>query len=118
MLYKYHLNYFNVLRVFNQLYSVAMFAFLVRICKNPPRFKFFNPRKETYGIYLYHGIIMYYIAPKLVILADTYLHIRLYTTNSFIFIPLATAYFVVCYLATTLLVKVLIRFNLGFLKNT
>ncbi len=114
--YLYHLklNFLSTLRIFNQLYSLAMFAFLIRICLNPPKFGFFNPRKETYGIYLYHGIILY-ILPKFVTFINSHFHIKLYSSFVYSYIPIDIFLFVITYLTTTLLVKGLLKYKLGYL---
>ncbi|QJD94446.1 acyltransferase [Mucilaginibacter robiniae] len=115
-LYKHQLNFFSVLRLGNQLYAICMFMFLVRVCPKAPKFGFFNPRAETYGIYLYHGTIMYYVFPKLIIWADQYLGVQIYTYKALVYVPLAIASFFVSYLTTVVFVKFLLRYNLAYLK--
>jgi hypothetical protein len=114
-LYKHSLNYFNILRIFNQLYSVAMFVLLVKLGSKKRTFGPFHPRKESYGIYLYHGFLIYFIIPKAVIMANEYLGIQIWSTNTWIRLLLMTAYAVICYLTTALFTKILLNLKLAYL---
>jgi hypothetical protein len=118
--YKLYLNSFdhvNILRIFNQLYSVTMFIFLIRICNSTPNFGFLNPRKETYGIYLYHGLIAYYLVPRSVRYLFEHHIFDSTAHNIYSFMGYHLLFFGITYLSTTLLVKVLLKFNLGFLQQ-
>ena len=105
----------NTLRIFNQLYSVAMFIFLVRCCGNKPNFGIFRPRQETYGIYLYHYFFIFFFIP----LAEAWIckqyNLTMVTYNVYEIIAVNFLNFVICYFATTLVVKFLIRFKLAWL---
>jgi len=59
-------DYFNTLRFSNVLYSLVVFAFLLKI----HNFKFttyLKPRQTTFGIYLIHFIIVVYVLPEILI---------------------------------------------------
>jgi fucose 4-O-acetylase-like acetyltransferase len=114
-LYKQSLPYFNILRVFNQLYALAMFALLVKLGSSKINFGIFDPRKESFGIYLYHGFFVYFLFPKLVIMAKEYMGIEIWTENTMLRLLLITLYAICCYLLTVLLVKLLQRFKLAYL---
>lgn len=110
---------FSILRFSNQLYALSMFALLVRICNTPPKFRFLNPRKETYGIYLYHGFITAFLIPIIFELIDRYFDVKLqywYDYRVSLFIFLFLSFFVFCYVSTTLFVKLILKYNLGYLK--
>jgi hypothetical protein len=106
----------NTLRLTNQLYSVAVFVFLVRCCRGKaPNFGIFNPRKETYGIYLYHSFFIFFLIPVLEIWLSGQFHISLFSYNIYVILGIALTNFVICYFASTALVKLLLRFNLAYL---
>lgn len=115
ILYKLDLQHFNILRIFNQLYSVAMFVLLVKLGSKKMNFGIFNPRKESYGIYLYHGFFVYFVFPKLIILINDYLGIQLWSTNTWLRLFLITLYAILTYVLTVLLTKLLIHFKLAYL---
>jgi peptidoglycan/LPS O-acetylase OafA/YrhL len=114
-LYKHNLNYLSILRIFNQLYAVAMFVLLVKLGSKKRTFGPFHPRKESYGIYLYHGFFIYFIFPKAVIMANEYLGLQIWSTNTWIRLLLMTAYAVICYLTTALFTKILLNLKLAYL---
>ncbi len=115
-LYLDHKDYFNILRFGNQLYSLAMFSLLVKVCSKQVNFGFFNPRQETYGIYLYHGFFSMFLLPKLMTWSYLYFHIQWYSYNIYIYLLSLLLFFAACYLLTVLLVKMLLRLNIGYLK--
>ncbi|WP_158825551.1 acyltransferase family protein [Mucilaginibacter lacusdianchii] len=107
--------YFHILRIFNQLYSVAVFVFLIGVCRSKINFGFFNPRKETFGIYLYHGFFIYFFVPKALEMIKRYLNVEIYSYDTTIRLLIITFYWALCYFGTTLLVKVLQKFKLMYL---
>jgi peptidoglycan/LPS O-acetylase OafA/YrhL len=111
-LFRLNLSFFSILRIGNQLYSLSIFALLVNLSSKIPPFKFFNPRKETYGIYLYHCFFV--IVPKRFY---TLLHIKLPYNHTFECMGHAIIWFAICYLGTTILVKTLNHFKLGYLPS-
>lgn len=120
LLYKNNLStVFNILRFSNQLYSLSMFALLVKICNAPPKFHFLNPRKETYGIYLYHGFITSFLIPIIIGFIGQYFDVKLhdwYDYRVFPFIFLFLSFFLFCYVSTTLFVKLILKYDIGYLK--
>lgn len=115
LLYKLHLQYFSILRIFNQLYSVAMFVLLVKLGSKKLNFGLFSPRKESYGIYLYHGFFVYFVFPKGIILINDYFGIQLWSANTWLRLLLITIYAILSYLLTVLVTKLLIRYKLAYL---
>lgn len=119
-LYKNNLNtMFNILRFSNQLYSISMFALLVKICNTPPKFNFLNPRKETYGIYLYHGFITSFFIPLIIGFINQYFDVKIHHWHDyhiFLFILLFLSFFIFCYVSTTLFVKLILKYDIGYLK--
>jgi hypothetical protein len=105
----------NTLRVSNQLYSVAIFALLIRVCNRTPNFGIFRPKQETYGIYLYHCFFIFFIIPASEQWVCNHFHVTLFSYNVFHLIIINLINFVICYFATTFTVKTLIRFKLAFL---
>jgi hypothetical protein len=57
---------YNTLRFTNLLYSLAVFALLVKI-RDFNLIAYFKPRETTFGIYLIHYIIIYNILPEILI---------------------------------------------------
>lgn len=110
-------NNLNTLRISNQLYSLAIFAFLVRCCGSAPKFGMFNPRNETYGIYLYHSFFSFFFIPLIETGLSSYFHINLFSYNVYQIITITIANAAVIYFATTALVKLLLRFNLAYLPQ-
>lgn len=117
-LYQNGLDYFNTLRLGNQLYSITMFAFLIRIGNNVQNFGWFNPRKETYGIYLYHAILSGFVMPVILKYLFTHQIFNISVNNIYTYIIYHIIYFGIVYLSTTLIVKTLLRYNLGYLQIT
>jgi peptidoglycan/LPS O-acetylase OafA/YrhL len=114
-LYKHALQYENILRMFNQLYSVAMFALLVKLGSSNINYGIFEPRKESFGIYLYHCFFIYFVFPKGIILIKKYLGIEIWSAQTIPRLLLVTLYAVCCYLLTVMVVKILLRFKLAYL---
>jgi len=107
----------NTLRLSNQLYSVAVFVFLIRCCGKAPKFGIFNPRKETYGIYLYHSFFIFFIIPLVENWISKQFHVSFFSYNVFGLILITLLNFIVCYFATTALVKLLLRWKLAYLPE-
>lgn len=105
--------FFNILRFTNQLYGISFFIFLVRICPDNLNFGFFNPRKETYGVYLYHFFFVVFTFPLI------YKWLELNTTwnfnNTFTVIGLSVIHFMFCYFITTVWVKLLLKYKMPVL---
>lgn len=114
-LYKHSLQYFNILRGFNQLYAVAMFALLVKLGSTKINYGIFEPRRESFGIYLYHGFFVYFLFPKAIIMTKQYFGIEIWSAHTVPRLLLITLYGVCCYLLSLMLVKVLLRFKLAYL---
>lgn len=109
------LEYFNVLRIFNQLYAVSMFALLVKLGYSEIKFGPFVPRKETYGIYLYHGLFTYFFLPKIIVLINDYFGLQFVSYEILTRLTIITTYFIICYISTVITVKLLLRFKLAYL---
>lgn len=56
---------FNTLRFSNLLYSLVAFGLLIKI--RHFNTSYFKPRETTYGIYLIHFIIIYFVIPEILI---------------------------------------------------
>jgi len=104
----------SILRVSNQLYSIAAFILMVRLFRKPLVSKLFDPRKETFGIYLYHMFPLAVVAFGIKILEK--FQINTYSNHTPEFIVWFLIKFVFVYITTLLIVKVLLRYNIGFLK--
>ena len=118
MLYHTHIaETLNTLRISNQLYSVAFFMFIVSCCKKPANFGILNPRRETYGIYLYHSFFTFI----LISIAEQWISSRfgvdLFSYNVYQVILLTFVSFVISYIATTALVKFLLKYKLARLPR-
>jgi hypothetical protein len=105
----------NTLRISNQLYSVAMFIFMVRCCAPKPNFGILRPRQETYGIYLYHSFFVFFITRGFENWVCAKYHINLLTHNVFELVIANLLNFIICYIFTTALIKLFIRFKLAYL---
>jgi hypothetical protein len=105
----------NTLRISNQLYAVAFFAFIVSCYNKPAKFGLLNPRKETYGIYLYHSFFTFIIVGWAEKVISSQFHINLFTYNVYYILLLTFFNFVICYIGATALVKLLLRYNLAWL---
>ena len=114
-LYQNHLNYFSILRIFNQIYSVIMFIFLVRVCKYNPNFGIFNPKKETYGIYLYHGVLSMG-STAFINHFNVFKAFNLTIPDIYTFMVYHLLFFSIVYFSTTALVKILLKYNFGYLQ--
>ncbi|GAB3919046.1 acyltransferase family protein [Mucilaginibacter boryungensis] len=69
LLQRHSIEPYNTLRVTNLLYSLAVFALLVKI-RDFNLLSYFKPRETTFGIYLIHYIIIYNILPEILIHLD------------------------------------------------
>ena len=87
---------------------------MVRVFMKPLVSKLFNPRKETFGIYLYHMFPLAILAFGVKILEK--FQIDTFSNYTPAFIGWFLIKFVFVYVATLLIVKVLLRYNIGFLK--
>lgn len=108
-------HFFNNLRLFNQLYGLVFFILLVKVCPVKPDFWILSPRKETYGIYLYHFLFIAFIFPVFVYLCDKYFGVQYYSQGMYLLLLLGFVKFVVCYILTTLFVKIILRLKLPIL---
>lgn len=118
MLYHTHIaETLNTLRISNQLYSVAFFVFIVSCCKKPANFGILNPRRETYGIYLYHSFFTFI----LISIAEQWISSRfgidLFSYNVYQVILLTFVSFAISYIATTAVVKFLLKYKLARLPR-
>ena len=114
-LYRQKLEYLNILRILNQFYAISIFVLLVKLGYSKITFGPFTPRKETYGIYLYHGFFTYFFLPKIIVMLNNYFDIRFISYNTLLRLLIITAYFIVCYTSSVLLVKAFLRFKLAYL---
>jgi len=105
----------NTLRISNQLYSVAVFVFLVRCCGKAPKFGIFSPRQETYGIYLYHSFFIFFLIPLVENWIGRQFNISFSSYNVSGLIGITLLNFIICYFGATALVKLLLRFKLAYL---
>jgi hypothetical protein len=102
----------NNLKFTNQVYGVMSFFLLVKISDYFKSFSVLDPRKESFGIYLYHRVVGLAIFFLLHRLFDSTVHFDAFTS-----IALTLAHFVFTYVLTTLLVKWLIRWEMFFLTK-
>jgi len=75
----------------------------------------FRPKQETYGIYLYHAFFIFFIIPAVENWLANYFHFSFFSYNITQLIAINVANFIICYFATTLVVKLLIKYKLAFL---
>jgi hypothetical protein len=104
----------SILRFSNQIYSVVAFILMVRIFRKPFISKIFNPRKETFGIYLYHMFPLAVLAFAIKVLAK--FDINTFSDYTPVFIAWFLIKFIFVYLSTLIIVKLLLRYNIGFLR--
>ena len=98
--------FFNNLRIFNQIYGLLFFLLLVRLCPEKPNFWKLNPRKETFGIYLYHFYFVAFIYPLIVMVCEKYLGFSLFENISvFSVIIYSLIHFLLTYLTTLSFVR-------------
>jgi fucose 4-O-acetylase-like acetyltransferase len=117
MLFEKHLIYYNNLRIFNQLYSLSIFCLLVRICKNRTlNFKYLNPRKETFGIYLYHGFSVSILIPMVLKYIFKYYHYNYLKLPVTAYVLIFPFMFAIGYVLTVITVRILLRLKIGFLN--
>lgn len=107
--------FFNNLRVFNQLYGLSVFLFLVRISPPLPYFFGLNPRKETYGIYLYHFPVIIFLFPVFTAFTENVFNLPFYSYNIYLTLVFSFIKFVICYAITTCIVKSLIKLKVPVL---
>jgi len=105
----------NTLRISNQLYSVAVFVLLIGYCDKPLKFGIFNPRNETYGIYLYHSFFTFFVLPSVENWISYHYHISLFSYNVLGMIGMTLFNCAISYFLTTALVKILLRYKFAFL---
>jgi hypothetical protein len=105
--------YFNNLRFFNQVYGILFFCLLVRICPEKPNFGILNPRKETYGIYLYHYFTVLFVLRPLI----EWLNRKgwYYADNFLSLLFMFFCQFLFCYVITTAFVKLLNHYKIPVL---
>lgn len=104
--------FFNNLRLYNQIYGLLFFLFLIVICPKKPKFRMLNPRKETFGIYLYHFYFVAFIFPVLLFLANKYLGFTLYNQPMALILFYSLIHFILAYVFTLVFVKWCIRNNI------
>lgn len=107
-------NPLNILRIGNQLFSVVAFVMMVRIFNRPFQSTWLNPRKETFGIYLYHMFPLALLAFMLKLLEKA--GITTFSNITTVFIFWFIVKFLVVYILTLLMVKFCIRYDIGFLN--
>lgn len=101
----------NTLKISNQLFSLCMFLILMKISDiGVPGF--FNPRKETFGIYLYH---MFFVVLFARLIKYTPLKFVTEERNAVFIIAIFIVYFVFTYLGAIQLVKVLNKTPLAWM---
>lgn len=101
--------FFNNLRLYNQIYGLLFFLLLIVVCPEKPSFGILNPRKETFGIYLYHFYFVAFIFPLLLFIANKYFGFTLYNQPMYIILFYSVVHFVLAYLCTLIFVKWCIR---------
>lgn len=104
----------NILKISNQLYSVLAFITMVRLFNKTPQSTLINPRKETFGIYLYHMFALAVLAFGIKFLSGR--GIDTFSNHSLSFIAWFLIKFIFVYLFTLLIVKFMLRYRLGFLN--
>ncbi|MET1054838.1 MAG: acyltransferase [Pedobacter sp.] len=104
----------SILRISNQLYSVMAFITMMRLFDQPVVSKWMNPRKETFGIYLYHMFALALLVFLLKALAK--FNINTFSLDIAVFLPWFIVKFIFVYITTLVIVKVLLRLNIGFLN--
>lgn len=115
LLYQHHSNEpMNILRISNQVYSLLAFITMVRLFKEPLKSPWINPRKETFGMYLYHMFALAVLAFGLKFLSGR--GIYTFSTHTLSFIGWFVIKFLFVYLFTLLIVKFLLRYKLGLLN--
>lgn len=103
----------NTLKVSNQLFSLSMFLILMKVSHlGVPAF--FNPRKETFGIYLYH---MFFVVLFARLVKFTPLKVVREEGEIFI-IPIFLVYFLFTYLGTIQFVKLLNKTRLAWMVGS
>lgn len=104
----------SILRISNQLYSVMAFFTMMRLFRKPLVSNWINPRKETFGIYLYHMFALALLVFLLKMLSK--FGIETFSLHTLSFLPWYILKFVFVYITTLLIVKVLLKLNIGFLN--
>jgi len=107
-------NPMTILRMGNQVFSVIAFITMVKLFNIPFSIRFLNPRKETFGIYLYHMFPLAVLAFALKLLGKV--GVNTYSDHTLVFIGWFILKFVLVYVGTLLIVKFCIRYNIGFLN--
>jgi len=104
----------SILRISNQVYSVVAFITMMRLFDKPLSSKWISPRKETFGIYLYHMYALAMLVFLLKILSK--FGIDTFSLKIATFLPWFMLKFIFVYVTTLLIVKVLLRLKIGFLN--
>ena len=102
----------NNLRISNQLYGVVSFFVLVKVSDYFKSFSVFKPRKESFGIYLYHravGLAIFFILHRVFNLTGNF--------DAFTSMFFTLTHFIFTYAITTVLVKWLVKWELFFLSK-
>lgn len=103
LILKNDLFYTNNLRLYNQIYGIAFFLFLVRICPARPSYGMLNPRRETFGIDLYHTFVVVFLLRPIV---EWMYDKGIYPQNNFaLTLIIFIIQFLACYSITTLFVR-------------
>lgn len=101
--------YSNNLRIFNQLYGVLFFVLMIKICPGKPNFWRLNPRKETFGIYLYHFYFVTLIYPILAYIGGKLFNLDFENLGIYNLMFFSVLHFLMAYLFTLLFVKYCIK---------
>ncbi len=103
--------FYNNLRIFNQLYGLAAFLLLIKICPEKPNFWKLNPRKETFGIYLYHFYFVAFIFPLILMFSQKFLGFHLSDQPVGIIIISSLVHFILAYVTALAFVRLCIKRN-------
>jgi len=93
---------FNTLRFSNILYSLTVFAFLLKV-RNIKMLNYLKPRDTTFGIYLIHYIILAFAIPEIL----RPLHIEVEELNLSQYFGYKLLFFILVYTVTIILVRLI-----------
>jgi hypothetical protein len=93
---------YNTLRITNMLYSLAVFALLLKI-RTIKVLNFLKPRQTTFGIYLIHYIILAYLAPEIL----RPLHIEVENLEAAQYFGYKLLFFILVYTITMVIVRLI-----------
>lgn len=93
---------YNTLRLTNMLYSLTVFAFLLKV-RSIKILNYLKPRDTTYGIYLIHYIILAFAVPEIL----RPLHIEVEGLNLSQYIGYKLLFFILVYGITMLVVRLI-----------